>query len=546
MPVTTQRRLPPNPFGKPMISFMDVAGALPGAPRDFMTGQPIPQSMEDIADGAAVERMPQEEPYRSQTTTQGDYEPEELQQMQSVSPLDGGGDDFKSAPQINQRRALANALLQQGQQERQGGWLGGLARLANTVGGSYMGMKAQDEEEAMKAKTSSEWQRIMSSSPDQETLIQNMMKSPVAEIRDRAVEAQLKARMQPKAPSVFKPGTIQGYDDGGFHYTREAQADGTWKVLGKEPIKKTGERAPPSPEKLRAWRIVAQRILSGDPKAMVSVPRGDGGEAYYGIQQMVYDIGSSMTNPKTGKPYTPEDLGRVITNAGIEFSGMAAANRAVRQRSAMVQFSSHAVTSQKELLKNASNQVKRGSFLPWNQFQQAVALNTGDPKIANFRAAINAFTNAYARAVKGGTPTGAEAEHAYNMLSTAFSKGQFEQVLETMLGEMTAEIAGAHQTLQELGDEFQNTRFGAQRAQMIDDVTKILGGDPNAFAIGDENLMPQGGHGAPAAGGHGAPAAGGHGAPAAKPGPQRKQIKDPDNPGKLIWVRKTPNGWEEE
>lgn len=218
-----------TPFANPFPSFLEVAAA--SLPQQQRVGIGEDQAA-DIADAVS-----------SQTPVPGAPQPTPMQQddgtndapapIQTVPDIMGGG-DVPDDGRISQRRALANAMLQRGQQPAEGGWLGGLARLTNSVGGAYMGMRANDEEEALKAKTSAAWQSILANSPDEQTLIDNMMRSDIPEIRDRAVEVQLKSRLVKPTVNGMKVGTLQKREENGMDvYER---FDGTeWKKVSTSP-----------------------------------------------------------------------------------------------------------------------------------------------------------------------------------------------------------------------------------------------------------------------------------------------------------------------
>lgn len=219
-----------GPFANPFPSFLEVAAAsLPQRGRVAL-GE---DAVADIADGVASD-VPTPVAPGSTPMQQDDGTNDAPPSMQEVAPLLGGDDSPGDPQQISQRRALANAMIQRGQQPTEGGWMGGLARLTNSVGGSYMGMKADEEEQALKAKTSAAWQNILANSPDEQTLIGNMMRSDIPEIRDRAVEAQLKSRLVKPTTNGMKVGTMQKREENGVDvYER---FDGTeWKKVSTSP-----------------------------------------------------------------------------------------------------------------------------------------------------------------------------------------------------------------------------------------------------------------------------------------------------------------------
>lgn len=204
-------RRPRGPFQNPFPSFLEVAAAALPQRGQVALGE---DAMADTADAIASEAPTPVTP-GSTPMQQDDGTNDAPPPMQDVSSIFGSEESPGDTQQINQRRALANAMIQRGQQPTEGGWMGGLARLTNSVGGAYMGMRADEEEQALKAKTSSAWQSILANSPDEQTLIDNMMRSDIPEIRDRAVEVQLKSRLVKPTANGMKVGTLQKREENG-------------------------------------------------------------------------------------------------------------------------------------------------------------------------------------------------------------------------------------------------------------------------------------------------------------------------------------------
>ena len=74
-----------------------------------------------------------------------------------------------------------------------------------------------------------------------------------------------------------------------------------------------------------------------------------------------------------------------------------------------------------------------------NQAGLFIAKNTGDPNQAGLAASLNALVNSYARAITPrGTPTVSDKNHAREVINSAMSKGQFNEVFNVMNTEMQA------------------------------------------------------------------------------------------------------------
>ena len=103
------------------------------------------------------------------------------------------------------------------------------------------------------------------------------------------------------------------------------------------------------------------------------------------------------------------------------------------------------------LVKTYSDAVDRTQYPSLNAIQNAVSKGTGDQNIIRFNTAINSAVNAYARAINpNGIATVADKNHARELLTNAYSKGQTDAALEVMQQEVNAAKASpsaAHKQL---------------------------------------------------------------------------------------------------
>jgi len=86
-----------------------------------------------------------------------------------------------------------------------------------------------------------------------------------------------------------------------------------------------------------------------------------------------------------------------------------------------------------DIAKQASADVPRGGFVPWNRLSQTADSALSDPKLAKLKAATNSLINAYAAAVGGGSPTVHDKEAAEHMLSTAQSPEAYNAVVDQLI-----------------------------------------------------------------------------------------------------------------
>lgn len=111
--------------------------------------------------------------------------------------------------------------------------------------------------------------------------------------------------------------------------------------------------------------------------------------------------------------------------------------------------------------KDASAQVERGNFLPWNRLKQMSETQLSDPKLAKLKAATNSLVNAYAAAVGGGTPTVHDKQQADSMLSSAQSPEAYNAVVDQLILETQQALAAPSQVREKL------TGIGSSEAPVI-------------------------------------------------------------------------------
>lgn len=172
-------------------------------------------------------------------------------------------------------------------------------------------------------------------------------------------------------------------------------------------------------------RFMAERILNGERPAVVlgNLGRGaQGAKDLRDVQNLIPQIAASKGIASTQVANIMQNTAadaRTLTELGAR-EGKIAPRVQEAQNFALV-------------AKNASADVPRGSFVPWNKLSQMADTAMSDPKLAKLKAATNSLVNAYAAAVGGGTPTVHDKEAADHMLATAQSPEAYNAVVDQMI-----------------------------------------------------------------------------------------------------------------
>jgi hypothetical protein len=148
---------------------------------------------------------------------------------------------------------------------------------------------------------------------------------------------------------------------------------------------------------------------------------------------------------------TPKDL---MSNQA-DFVGEKAGRRTLGTRTANIEMAATEAASLAELAKQASAKVDRTQYKAFNDVMQAGQRATASPELRAFTASNTSLINAYARAINPqGVGTVADKEHARDMLSTAFSKGDYDAAVNQLLMEIDAARKSPGTVKREMSDRF--------------------------------------------------------------------------------------------
>lgn len=175
-----------------------------------------------------------------------------------------------------------------------------------------------------------------------------------------------------------------------------------------------------------ALNMAADQFLAGDSTAV---------QGYARNAQMKARLTNKIAERAKAKGMSGEDIAARVA----EFQGIKAGERSLGTRTAQAGMAVAEAQRMIPLALDASEKATRTGIKSLNDAQQAIQKGTASPELRRFVAANNSLINVYARAVSpSGTPTVHDKEHARDVLSTAFSKGDYKAAVEQLQKEMEA------------------------------------------------------------------------------------------------------------
>lgn len=173
-----------------------------------------------------------------------------------------------------------------------------------------------------------------------------------------------------------------------------------------------------------ALTFTAKQYLAGDRQAAQGYARN--ATARIALQNAIVDEAMKQgMSPKS------------VAAQMAEYAGTVAGSRTIGQRAANISLAATEAQEMLGIVKEASDQFKRTSFIPFNMALKAYETNTGSPEITNFGASLNALVNVYARAINPtGVPTVSDKEHARAVINSVQSPEQVDGVLNIIRREL--------------------------------------------------------------------------------------------------------------
>lgn len=131
--------------------------------------------------------------------------------------------------------------------------------------------------------------------------------------------------------------------------------------------------------------------------------------------------------------------GADVASRVAEFQGIKAGERSLGTRQALVDMAVTEAQNMAPLALTASKNVKRTDYPTLNKVILSAEKGIGDENVVRLGIAVNSLINIYARAINPtGVPTQSDKEHARELLSSAWSKGQMEAGVDQLMKEMAA------------------------------------------------------------------------------------------------------------
>jgi hypothetical protein len=261
-----------------------------------------------------------------------------------------------------------------------------------------------------------------------------------AQVQPMAQQAWEQTKQQfPGAQIKENPMTPQSLEQNAMH----------WDKYTEQQMKKT---QPETPHEQRISAAAEKRADAAASSADDTIPPETlhfmARQALTGDTSVIQNIGRGKQGSKNIKAFR-EELRKTAQEMGIspeelaarnaEFFGTKAGERALGTRTAQVGMAVAEAQRMIPLALKASEEATRTGFKSLNDIQQAVQKGTASPALRKFVAANNSLVNVYSRAVSPtGTPTVSDKDHAREVLSVGFSKGDYKAAVEQLQAEMEA------------------------------------------------------------------------------------------------------------
>lgn len=186
---------------------------------------------------------------------------------------------------------------------------------------------------------------------------------------------------------------------------------------------------------------LARQAIAGDSSVFTNLGRGaQGATNVIALRKRIAEINASAG--ETGSEQAARQA---------EYFGTKAGQRTLGTRIANIELAVTEAQKLAPLALSASDAVDRTRFPTLNAALLAVEKGTGDENTVRLGIATNSLINVYARAINPtGVPTVSDKEHARELLSAAWSKGQFAAGIDQLMKEMAAARQAPGEVRQEM------------------------------------------------------------------------------------------------
>lgn len=224
--------------------------------------------------------------------------------------------------------------------------------------------------------------------------------------------------------------------------------------------------------------LAAERVLAGDEKATT------------GMARSAANI-TKVTNAIVKKAKEQGMSGADIAVKVAEFSGTTAGERTLGTRTANMEVAANEVKNMAPLALAASKQVDRSQYPSLNAILLAGERGTGDESVVRFGLAANSLIYTYAKFLNPtGIPTDSDKARATDILSTAWTKGQFAAAVD----QIKKEIASGQGAIKQTRDEFrEGITSGTGGAKSADQGASAGAQNPHPDTLADGATVTQDG-----------------------------------------------------
>lgn len=179
----------------------------------------------------------------------------------------------------------------------------------------------------------------------------------------------------------------------------------------------------------QALDTMSDQLLAGDTSVLQGLGYGN-----VGAQNR-----AKLRNMVAGKAQARGITGDQLAAIDAEYFGTKAGERTLGNRTANIELANNEFEQVAPLTLQASQAVNRTQFPALNSILQAGERNVGDPSVVRLGQSINSLINVYSRAISPtGTPSVSDKDHARELLSAAWSKGQIAAAIDQMGKEVSA------------------------------------------------------------------------------------------------------------
>lgn len=190
---------------------------------------------------------------------------------------------------------------------------------------------------------------------------------------------------------------------------------------------------------------MARQARAGDTSVFTNIGRGaQGPQNLVRLRQEIV-----RQNRESGVSGSEQAL------RNAEYFGVKAGQRTIGTKGANIEMAATEFNQVLPVVQAASAAVSRTNYPDLNKIIQAGQAKTGDPNVVKLGGGVNTLINLYARAISPtGSPTVSDKDHAREILSAAWSQGQFDAAVGMMQQEIKAALASPEKVRDEMRSRF--------------------------------------------------------------------------------------------